>query len=45
MAGFWDSLIALLDDLQTKGVVRGSWNGFIRVANNLEELSQLLEEI
>jgi hypothetical protein len=37
MKGFWDSLLALLDDLQAKGVVRGNWRDYIKVARSLEE--------
>ncbi len=40
MKGFWDKLIAMLDDLRQKGFVRGNWSDCIRVANNLEELKQ-----
>ena len=36
--GFWNSLIAMLDDLQQKGMIRGDWHDYIEVANNLEEL-------
>jgi uncharacterized protein (TIGR00730 family) len=42
MKGFWDSLIAMLDDLQQKGMVRGNWRDYIAVANNLEELSRII---
>ena len=42
MKGFWDSLIAMLDDLQQKGMVRGQWRDYIAVANNLEELSRII---
>ena len=38
MKGFWNSLIAMLDDLQQKGMIRGDWHDYIEVANNLEEL-------
>ena len=38
MKGFWDSLIACLDDLQEKGVIRGQWRDGIHVANSLEEV-------
>ena len=44
MKGFWDSLIVLLDDLQAKGVVRGSWQQYIKVATCLEDLKALLSE-
>ena len=37
MKGFWNSLIACLDDLQQKGVIRGDWRSGIKVANNIEE--------
>ena len=42
MKGFWDSLITLLDDLQTKGFTRKDWRTYIAVANSLEELQDLL---
>ena len=38
MKGFWDSLIALLDDLQAKGVVRGRWQDYIKEAKSLDEI-------
>ncbi len=41
--GFWNSLIALLDDLQNRGMVRGDWRNRILVAGNLEEIISLLE--
>ncbi len=41
--GFWNSLIALLDDLQNRGMVRGDWRSRILVAGNLEEIISLLE--
>lgn len=40
--GFWDSLLAMLDDLQQRGMVRGQWRDYISVANSLEELSGLV---
>ena len=40
--GFWNSLLAMLDDLQQRGMVRGQWRDYISVANSLEELSSLL---
>ena len=45
MKGFWNSLIALLDDLDQKGMIRGDWHNMIEVANNLEELKQLIDPI
>ncbi|MBR5061488.1 MAG: TIGR00730 family Rossman fold protein [Prevotella sp.] len=42
MKGFWGSLVALLDDLSAKGMVRGRWQDYIGVANNLEEITEAL---
>lgn len=39
LKGFWDSTIAMLDDLQQRGFVRGQWHDHIRVASTLEELT------
>lgn len=44
MKGFWDELIALLDDLQQRGVIRSTWRDYIEVADSLEELKVLLEK-
>ena len=45
MKGFWNSTIALLDDLQAKGMIRGDWHDYIEVANSLEELKTKIEEL
>ena len=42
MKGFWDALIALLDDLQAKGMIRGDWRQYIKVADSIEEISRLI---
>jgi uncharacterized protein (TIGR00730 family) len=42
MKGFWGSLIALLDDLQEKGMIRGNWREYIKTAESIEEITQLL---
>jgi hypothetical protein len=42
MKGFWDSLIALLDDLQAKGMIRGDWKNYIKTADSIEEISRLI---
>lgn len=42
MKGFWNSLIAMLDDLKTKGVIRGDWHDYIKTADSIEEISRLL---
>ena len=40
MKGFWNPLIALLDDMGAKGMVRGDWRTYIKVANSLDELTE-----
>lgn len=42
MKGFWNSLIALLDDLQARGMIRGNWQDHIKTADSIEEISRLL---
>ncbi len=42
MKGFWNGLIAMLDDLQTRGVIRQQWQEWIAVANSLEDIERLL---
>ena len=42
MNGFWNSLVALLEHLQEQGFMRGTYQQFIQVACNLDELSSLL---
>ena len=42
MKGFWDSLIAMMDNLQQKGVIRGDWHQSIGVANNLDDIKEFL---
>jgi hypothetical protein len=44
MKGFWDSTIAMLDDLQQRGMVRGQWRDYICVANSLDDIGQILAE-
>ena len=42
MKGFWNDLIALLDGLQAKGMIRGDWRQYIKVADSIEEISRLI---
>ena len=44
MKGFWNSTIALLDDMQQKGMIRGEWHDYIDVANDFEELKEKIEK-
>ena len=43
--GFWDTLIALFDDLQLKGVVRGQWRDIIKEAAGVDDAIRLLQDI
>lgn len=43
MGGFWNRLIAMLDDLQQRGMVRGNWRDRIHVATNLDEIAGFCE--
>lgn len=42
MNGFWDSCIALLDDLQSKGMIRGDYHSYITSVDSLPALIALL---
>ena len=42
MKGFWNELIALLDDLQTKGMIRGTWREYIKTADSIKEISSII---
>ncbi len=42
MNGFWNSLIACLDDLEAKGMMRNSWHTYIKTATNLDEVAAAL---
>ena len=43
MKGFWNSLIACLEDLHQRGVTRKQWQYYIRVANNIEDIRNMLK--
>ena len=40
--GFWNTFIALLDDLQQRGMIRGDYHRHIEIADSFEQLKQLL---
>ena len=42
LKGFWDSLIACLDDLHQKGVTRKDWHSYIKTAATLSEVVECL---
>lgn len=42
MKGFWNTLVTLLDHLQSKGMTRKPWREYIEVANSLQELVAML---
>ena len=44
MKGFWNSLLAMLDDLEGKGVIREGFREQLLVADSLEEVKQLLSK-
>ena len=44
MKGFWNSLLALLDDLQRHGMIRGDYHSQITAATSLDQLAKLLDE-
>ena len=44
MKGFWDSLVALLNDLQAKGMIRGNWRDYIKTADSIEEITTILSQ-
>ena len=45
MKGFWNSTIALLNDMADKGMIRGDWHEEIEVANDFKELKKEIEEL
>lgn len=42
MQGFWDKTIAMLDDMQERGFIRGHWTDYIQVASTLDELKAFI---
>ena len=44
MKGFWGDMIALLDRLQQRGMVRGEWRDYIAVANSLDDIKDFLAQ-
>ena len=40
--GFWDSTIAMLDDMQHRGMIRGNWRDYIGVVSSIAELEDIL---
>ena len=44
IGGFWDSLIAMLDDLKTRGVLRAGFENTVKVAHTLDEIAALIAQ-
>ena len=44
IGGFWDSLIAMLDDLKTRGVLRTGFDDTVKVAHTLDEIAALIAQ-
>lgn len=42
MKGFWNSLLAMLDDLKAKGVIRNGFDKTLMTADSIDELKALL---
>ena len=42
MKGFWDSLILVLEDLRRRGMIRGNYTDYIRVASSADEIMSML---
>lgn len=42
MKGFYNSLIALLDDLARRGMIRGSWEDYVQVADNQQQIEEMI---
>lgn len=40
--GCWDALTTLLDDLQQRGLMRGSWRSHFIVAGSLDDIQKAL---
>ena len=44
IGGFWDSLIAMLNDLKTRGVLRAGFEDTVKVAHTLDEIATLIAQ-
>ena len=44
IGGFWDSLIAMLDDLKARGVLRAGFDDTVKVAHTLDEIAALIAQ-
>ena len=44
IGGFWDSLIAMLDDLKARGVLRAGFKDTLKVAHTLDEIAALIAQ-
>ena len=45
MKEFWNPLIQLFDELQRRGMVRGSWQQYVKVAQTLDEIVSYLSPL
>lgn len=44
IGGFWDSLIAMFDDLKARGVLRAGFEDTVKVAHSLDEIAALIAQ-
>lgn len=42
MKGYWNGLIAMLDDMQRQGFVRGDWRRVIQTADSLDDIVKII---
>jgi len=42
VGGFWDALLTTLDDLQRRGMIRGEWQQYVKVATSVDELQAMV---
>lgn len=45
MKGFYDSLIALLNDMQDRGMIRGKWTDYILAAENISDIEGIMKSM
>lgn len=45
MKGFWDTTIAMLEDMQQRGMIRGDYHDMITSVNSLEELTTYIDKL
>ena len=44
MKGFWNSLLAMIDDLEGRGVIRDGLRQHLLVANTLDDIKEIIQK-